>query len=629
MSFFSFLGREANKKLLFHWLLYFLAIHSIVIFAISFKYLKYIELNSGFFVRFYFIISYLSHFLLLSLSPLVLLMLLAFFRISSPIIKTTAIILSLIVDSIIMADAIVFDLYRFHINGFVLELVFGGAASQIFNIPTLQYFFTFLYVVLFIGILILIAKLTNKIYQKRNLFISRILIPTTLILLVFSHLIHAWADTAAYNPITKISRFYPLYFPLRAPELFYSLGIIDKNKIEKNKIRFNNEVSKDLHYPISELQFKTSDSICNVILIVIDSWHHATMNSMITPHINNLALKSQHFINHNSGSNGTRGGIFSLFYGIPALYWEDMLSTGTSPVLISSFQKKGYDLSIHASSALSSPPFDRTVFSSVPNLKIGSEGKTSCERDLNLTKDFIHYVDSVEKIKKAHPFFAFLFYDAPHAIEHPDTFKCKFKPEWPNPKYLSLQNNTDPTPFFNLYKNAVNYDDMLIGMVLKRIEAAGLMENTIVIITGDHGQEFNDNKKNYWGHNGNFTRAQIGVPLIFYIPHKAPAVYNYQTLHYDISPTIMQLVLGCKNKTTEYSCGLNLFDTTERQNFVVGSRENFGIISSDQITTVFPGGNYSITDKHMNEQDHSQLDKKTTFKTITEINRFYKTQKLN
>jgi membrane-anchored protein YejM (alkaline phosphatase superfamily) len=400
--------------------------------------------------------------------------------------------------------------------------------------------------------------------------------------------------------------------------------MVDKNTIERNKIKFGYLATKDLRYPLKELSFEKKDSIRNVVLIVLDSWHYSTMDSVITPNIHSLARRSQLFRNHNSGSNGTRGGIFSMFYGIPALYWDDMESTGTSPVMITSFQKQGYDMAIYASSALSSPPFDRTVFRSIPKLRIGSKGSTACERDLDLTNSFIHYIDSTNKKRSNNPFFGFLFYDAPHAIEHPDTFKCKFLPEWPTPKYLSLENSTDPTPFFNLYKNAVSFDDMLIGKVLAKLETSGLMENTVVIITGDHGQEFNDNKKNYWGHNGNFSRAQIGVPLVLYIPGNKPHIYNHQTLHYDISPTIMSLVLGCKDNFVDYSCGSSLFDQSDRGGFVVGSRENFGIVSRDQITTVFPGGNYGITDKRLNELEHSKFDQKLIFKTIMNINRFYK-----
>ena len=48
--------------------------------------------------------------------------------------------------------------------------------------------------------------------------------------------------------------------------------------------------------------------------------------------------------------------------------------------------------------------------------------------------------------------------------------------------------------------------DDLIGKVINQLKNKGLLENTIIIITGDHGQEFNDNKKGYWEHGGNFSK---------------------------------------------------------------------------------------------------------------------------
>jgi hypothetical protein len=55
----------------------------------------------------------------------------------------------------------------------------------------------------------------------------------------------------------------------------------------------------------------------------------------------------------------------------------------------------------------------------------------------------------------------------------------------------------DPTPFFNLYKNSAYYVDSLVGRIIDDLKRNGRLNNTMVIITGDHGQEFNDNKKNY------------------------------------------------------------------------------------------------------------------------------------
>ncbi|MCC8153005.1 MAG: sulfatase-like hydrolase/transferase [Tannerellaceae bacterium] len=37
--------------------------------------------------------------------------------------------------------------------------------------------------------------------------------------------------------------------------------------------------------------------------------------------------------------------------------------------------------------------------------------------------------------------------------------------------------------------------DSLIGEVFSALEEKGMLENSVIIITGDHGQEFNENKE--------------------------------------------------------------------------------------------------------------------------------------
>lgn len=81
---------------------------------------------------------------------------------------------------------------------------------------------------------------------------------------------------------------------------------------------------------------------------------------------------------------------------------------------------------------------------------------------------------------------------------------------------LELSPEFDSAPFFNRYKNLAYWQDVLIGQVIDIFEKSGRLENTIVIITADLGEEFNDSKLNYWGHNGNFSKAQIQIPLVIY-----------------------------------------------------------------------------------------------------------------
>src|SRR5690606_38343527 len=116
------------------------------------------------------------------------------------------------------------------------------------------------------------------------------------------------------------------------------------------------------------------------------------------------------------------------------------------------------------------------------------------------------------------PFFGFLFYDAPHQYAFPPDEKLKFLPSWERIDYMDLHPQFDPLPFKNRYKNSVHFVDRLVGEVLTDLRNRGLDKNTVIVLTGDHGQEFNDSGQNYWGHNSNFSIAQTHVPLVIYWP---------------------------------------------------------------------------------------------------------------
>lgn len=109
-------------------------------------------------------------------------------------------------------------------------------------------------------------------------------------------------------------------------------------------------------------------------------------------------------------------------------------------------------------------------------------------------------------------------FDAPHGYDFPPNFEPKYEPMLKEVNYLKLNNDTDPAPFFNRYKTSVRYVDSMAAKVLDKLKESGDLDNTLVIITGDHGQEMNDNKLNFWGHNSNFTDAQVNVPFAIFGP---------------------------------------------------------------------------------------------------------------
>lgn len=191
--------------------------------------------------------------------------------------------------------------------------------------------------------------------------------------------------------------------------------------------------------------------------------------------------------------------------------------------------------------------------------------------------------------------------------------------------YTKLSNDMDPTPFYNLYRNTVYQDDILLGKVFETLKKQGLMDNTIVIVSGDHSQEFNENHRNYWGHNSNFSTYQLGVPMIWHIPGMQAHKYTHRTTHYDMVPTLMKDYLGVKNNPSDYSMGRIMTDKTPRLWQVVGSNLNYAfIIQGDTILEKTAEGGLDVYDAKMNPVKNYRMPAKQFDHAIKQLNRFFK-----
>lgn len=73
--------------------------------------------------------------------------------------------------------------------------------------------------------------------------------------------------------------------------------------------------------------------------------------------------------------------------------------------------------------------------------------------------------------------------------------------------YARMDLENDITLIKNRYINSCHHLDSQLGRIIHYLESNQLLEKTIVIITGDHGEEFME--KGHWGHNSAYTEEQI------------------------------------------------------------------------------------------------------------------------
>lgn len=509
-----------------------------------------------------------------------------------------------------------YALYRFHINGMVVSMLFGEGGGDIFQFDATTYVKASLAIAGIIGANILLKWIANWIYGKTHNAYLKPILASILVLTLFSNTTHAYAAVAQRQSVIKSASHLPYYFPVTATRLMMKLGVVSQDDLLKAD--FGKQ--SGLKYPQSEIVVKDSADKRNIVLIAIDSWSYRGLNEDAMPNVSAFTSQNQLYTNHLSSSNGTRGSIFGMFFGASSYYWKDFDISGTTPALINTLQDEGYQINTFASATLTNPNFAKLIFRNV-DIKPDTEGERAYDRDCQLTDDFIEYLDTLDTER---PFFAFLFYDLAHNFFYPEERAKKFTPSWDFADYMKLNNNMDPTPFWNLYLNCLNAIDSLIGIAIDTLESKGLLDNTYIIVTGDHSQEFNENHKNYWGHGGNYSYPQIHVPLIIHEPGCDSATFSHRTTHYDLSATLMHNVLGVTNPISDYSMGRLLQDTTFRNWHVVGDNLNFAfILDNDIIVEKKPNGMLEITDRQLNPIKGYKPNAKELNEAINRLNVFY------
>ncbi len=567
--------------------------------------------------------SFVGQFTLLATFPFIVLLILTWLYPKRIFIFTAAIFLFSSSLLILLADSLVFSIFHFHINLTILKIAFGERVGlinflELSNSELLMIGGVFFIIVIIeIGLALLIAK---KLLKRENLFPFKKIIAILFGSLFVSYVFFILSVVQGNNVFAQQTPNLPLYNNVLAAILPIknSAALIDLY----SETRFSQPLfpTSPLHYPLHELMCQPKKSPLNILIIGIDTWRFDAMNKLLTPNIEKFSHNAWQFNQHYSGGNSTQAGLFSLFYSLPSSYWTSMLQQKRGAVFIEELLKQNYQAEVFYSSDISVPPMNKTIFYDLKNIRSSpAPGRTTVDRDYSVTQDFQEFIKNKSKSK---PFFAFLFYDAAHnycqTSDLPKVFPVK--KEVCN---RVLTSHAEMNEAYHHYENGVHFVDDEVQKVLNTLKVQHELEHTIIIITGDHGEEFDDNHKDYWGHGSNYTRYQVQTPLVIYWPKQKPKIFSYPTNHYDIVPTLMHEALGCKNNFNDYSIGENLLTSSLRPYVLVGSYINMGIFQKDKNITLLTSGNIRTADSHANFMPDAKPDENLISTVLLQMRKYY------
>lgn len=551
------------------------------------------EANLPWFVPSTFYVAAVGHFFVLS--ALVALILIAPLcrRHWSKVRFTYALIILVLFNGLLAIDAQVYALNHFHFTPAVFELFVhrGEPLSTVSLEVWLSIGWRLLFLIVYSALVLLISWFL-ALHKVR----CRLLAGLCLLSWAMANLIHAYADAKQVTPLVEIASRLPWYHPLTMNTFLQEHGLMEVRPEHVTREQMALSAQRPLNYPKQPLTyFAHVREPYNILLITVPSLRADMLAPATMPQVSAWSAGARVYERNFAASNSTRGTFFSLLYGLTPSYGANVQAAGQEPVLITALKAKDYTLRFFMAFDHEALGFDTSLgvpATSFYPVDLTSEVKA---RDSAVISGFTDFISSQDPNKR---FFAWVALDGLRTYALDPAVAQPFSPAKQSLNRLALGPKTDPVPVFNLYRNAVYYADTQIAKVLEAVAVSGLADNTIVILTSDHGEEFNDNGANYWGHNSNFSRVQMQVPLVIKWPQKTPERVSAVTVSYDVPTTLLTQVLGVQNRIRDFSLGQDLLAPVPhpRKFLLVGSYLEQALLEEKRIVVIDAQGRLSFKD---------------------------------
>lgn len=499
-----------------------------------------------------------------------------------------AVLIGGVTTLLLYANAKIFSLYGMFFNGFILNLVMTPGGIESLGGSTASDVGYAVIALGFLSLQISILWIAHRFYHKKpTQQLSFKFLPITVaIVTVVVHMGFA-LDSYANNQLNIVAESIPFYQTVSARGFFKKLGFTAPRETKL-------KIKGKLNYPLNPIQFSKPAKPYNIIWLTSESWRADMLDEKIMPNSWNFSKNAARYTRNYSGGNGTRMGVFSMFTGIPGNYWFSFLETRRGAAIIDVMQQQEYQMSFYTSAKFSYPEFDKTVFAHVPSEQLHDKNKNSTgwENDRDNVTDLLSFIDKRDQNK---PFFTFMFFESPHARYYFPPESVIATPYRDDLNYATLSKEAlreNIVPIKNRYINSVHHLDMQFGRIFDYLKANNLLDNTIVILNGDHGEEFMEH--GFWGHNSTFVDPQVRTPLVIYTPKMKPLVSDQLTSHMDIIPTIMPL-LGVTNPSSDYAIGYNLLTGEKRSHTYISDWDKVVYMDDDvKITQPVNGKSFAL-----------------------------------
>ena len=131
-----------------------------------------------------------------------------------------------------------------------------------------------------------------------------------------------------------------------------------------------------------------------------------------------------------------------------------------------------------------------------------------------------------------------------HSIDHMNELAQTHYFRWPR-HGKQIETYDDLRLIIDNYDTAIQYMDQHVGQVVRKLEELGIMEDTAILISADHGE--NMGELGIYSEHGTADEGTCRIPMIIRWPNGTKGIFDHGLrYHIDLAPTLASLLGGTK-----------------------------------------------------------------------------------
>ncbi len=291
------------------------------------------------------------------------------------------------------------------------------------------------------------------------------------------------------------------------------------------------------------------NGIHHVFLVILEGIRADVIRPGVAPNLVAFQDRSITFAQAIANGNATHYGWYAIVNSRFPLWWETYRDSGRllGSAALLAMKRAGFAIRVHTAKDLSYLQSKRIMFGDLQPLYDYLSDHPDIpppEQDVRVLEKLIEMGLAVGPDERT---MNLVFWDSSHfPYRWPEGMEGEFTPyvgtplEGPPLGVAQKLSETDRPRIFNRYLNTTRFADWLFGRLVTALEGSGLLEESMIVVVGDHGQQFMEHGFMMHGHT--LYNEDLHVPLAISVPGLAPGRREVVASQVDIMATILDAV---------------------------------------------------------------------------------------